>query len=149
MKASLKKMSASLLVLTAFLISFGIALPAYAQTDSECDASTGSISEGAECVKPTNSATNLFGENGVFITVTNVLLFVIGAVAVIMLIIGGVRYVVSAGDQAAVTGAKNTIMYAIIGIVVAFLAYAAVNFVSSQLQSSTTESYKAAPSDMI
>lgn len=143
MKASLKKMSASLLVLTAFSLSLSVTLPAYAQTDSSCDASTGSISEGAECVKPTNAATNLFGENSVFVTVTNVLLFVIGAVAVIMLIIGGVRYVVSAGDQAAVTGAKNTIMYAIIGIVVAFLAYAAVNFVSSQLQSSTSESYKA------
>jgi multisubunit Na+/H+ antiporter MnhB subunit len=66
------------------------------------------------------------------------MLFIIGAIAVIMLIIGGIRYVVSAGDQNAVTSAKNTILYAIIGIVVAFLAYAAVNFVSGQLQSGTT-----------
>ena len=50
-----------------------------------------------------------------------------------MLIIGGIRYVISGGDQAQVTAAKNTILYAIVGIVVAFLAYAAVNFVTQAL----------------
>jgi len=50
-----------------------------------------------------------------------------------MLIIGGIRYVISGGDQNQVTGAKNTIMYAIVGIVVAFLAFAAVNFVVTKL----------------
>ena len=77
-----------------------------------------------------NSLTNVFR------TVTNVLLFLVGAVAVIMLIVGGFRYVASNGDQNSVTGAKNTIMYALIGIVVAFLAFAAVNFVTSQLEKS-------------
>ncbi len=72
----------------------------------------------------------------VFSTVTNVMLFLVGAVAVIMLIVGGFRYVASNGDQNSVTGAKNTIMYALIGIVVAFLAFAAVNFVTSQLEKS-------------
>ena len=61
--------------------------------------------------------------------VIRVLLFIVGAAAVIMLIIGGIRYVVSAGDQQAVANAKNTILYAIVGIVVAVLAYAAVQFV--------------------
>jgi multisubunit Na+/H+ antiporter MnhB subunit len=58
-----------------------------------------------------------------------VLLFIIGAISVIMLIIGGIRYVVSGGDSSAVTSAKNTILYAIVGIIVALLAYALVNFV--------------------
>ena len=49
-----------------------------------------------------------------------------------MLIIGGVRYTVSQGDSAAVTSAKNTILYAIIGLIVAILAYAVVNFVIVQ-----------------
>lgn len=61
--------------------------------------------------------------------VINILLFVVGAAAVIMLIIGAIRYVVSAGDQQAVAGAKNTIIYAIVGIVVAVMAFAIVNFV--------------------
>ena len=59
------------------------------------------------------------------------LLFIIGAISVIMLIIGGIRYTTSQGDQGAVQSAKNTILYAIVGIVVALLAYAAVNFVIS------------------
>lgn len=62
-------------------------------------------------------------------TIVNVMLFVLGIVAVIMIVIGGVRYVVSAGDSSAVTGAKNTILYSVVGLVVAIMAYAIVNFV--------------------
>jgi len=61
--------------------------------------------------------------------IVNLLLYVIGAVAVIMIVVGGIKYVVSNGDSSAVTSAKNTIFYAVIGIVVAILAYAIVNFV--------------------
>ena len=50
-----------------------------------------------------------------------------------MLIYGGIRYTVSGGESAAVTSAKNTILYAIIGIIVALLAYAIVNFVLGNL----------------
>lgn len=64
--------------------------------------------------------------------VINVLLFLIGAVSVIMIIIGGIRYVLSNGDSTQITGAKNTILYAVIGLVVALLAYAIVNFVVTQ-----------------
>src|SRR5665648_19061 len=63
---------------------------------------------------------NTLGDN--FKTVTNILLFLIGAISVIMLIIGGFRYVVSAGDSGATKGAKDTILYAVIGIIVAVLA---------------------------
>ena len=62
-------------------------------------------------------------------TIINVLLFVLGAIAVIMIIIGGFRYVLSAGESSAITAAKNTIFYAVIGLVVAILAFAIVNFV--------------------
>ena len=61
--------------------------------------------------------------------VINLLLFIIGAVAVIMIIIGGIKYVTSNGDQGSVQSAKNTIMYAVIGLIVAIIAYAIVNFV--------------------
>lgn len=64
-----------------------------------------------------------------FKTITNVILFVLGAIAVIMIIIGGIRYVTSGGDSGSVTAAKNTILYAVIGLIVAILAYAIVNFV--------------------
>ncbi len=69
----------------------------------------------------------------IFATIANIILFLVGAVAVIMLIIGGFRYVTSNGDANAISGAKNTILYAIIGIVVAFMSYAAVNFIVTSL----------------
>ena len=64
-------------------------------------------------------------------TVINVALAVIGFVAVVMIILGGVQYTTSAGDSGRVKKAKDTIMYGIIGLVVALLAYAIVNFVLS------------------
>lgn len=92
------------------------------------------LQEGADASKGNGVASELFGsDGGIFKTITNLLLFLIGAIAVIMLIIGGIRYVVSGGDQGAVTAAKNTILYAIVGIIVAFLAYAAVDFVIGSL----------------
>lgn len=72
----------------------------------------------------TNSNLNAFITN-----IINVLIAVIGVAAVLMLIIGGFRYVFSQGNEKAVSGAKDTILYAIIGIVVAILAFAIVNFV--------------------
>lgn len=93
------------------------------------------LSDGAQAAQGKDQqgdAASLFGEGGqggIFRTITNVLLFLIGAVSVIMLIFGGIRYVVSGGDSTAVQNAKNTILYAIVGVVVAILAYAVVNFV--------------------
>ena len=65
--------------------------------------------------------------------IIDVLLFIAGAVAVIMIIVGGLRYITSNGDQAHVKAAKDTIMYAVVGLVVAILAYAIVQFVVSHL----------------
>jgi hypothetical protein len=61
--------------------------------------------------------------------VINLLLYIIGIASVLVIIIGGIRYVVSGGDPSAITSAKNTIIYAVIGLVVAVLSYAIVNFV--------------------
>ena len=66
---------------------------------------------------------------GTLNTIVNVAIGVIGFLAVVMIIVGGVQYTTSAGDAAKVTKAKNTIMYGVIGLVVALLAYAIVNFV--------------------
>ena len=66
-------------------------------------------------------------------TIINTILYIIGIVAVVMIVIGGFRYVTSQGDASAVTGAKNTIMYAVIGLVVAILAYTIVNFIIGKL----------------
>ena len=65
--------------------------------------------------------------------VINILLWAIGIVSVIMIIIGGFRYATSNGDSNQVSAAKNTIMYAVIGLVIAIFAYAIVNFVFVQI----------------
>ncbi len=61
--------------------------------------------------------------------ITNVLLWIVGVVAVIVLIIGGLMYITSAGDTEKTKRAKDAILYAVVGIVIAALAYAIVNFV--------------------
>jgi multisubunit Na+/H+ antiporter MnhB subunit len=119
------------------LFAFAAVPAVVGAADCNINSQTVDISQGANCAKGNKVADNLAGQGGIFQTVVNILLFLVGAVAVIMLVIGGLRYVTSNGDQNAVTGAKNTIMYAIIGIIVAFLAYAAVNFVITQLQQGT------------
>lgn len=137
MKALFKKSLQALLLVPMLALGVSAVVPAVTANAATCDTTALNISSGAECSKGSQVAGSLFGDGGIFETVTNILLFLIGAISVIMLIIGGIRYVVSSGDQSAVTGAKNTILYAIVGIVVAFLAYAAVQFVTGSLISGT------------
>lgn len=91
------------------------------------------LQQGAEAAKCDGCPSDLFGEKGAFRQITNTILYVVGVIAVIMLIIGGIRYVVSGGDSKKVTDAKNTVLYAIIGLVIAVFAYAIVNFVITSL----------------
>lgn len=92
-----------------------------------------SLLEGVNAAHGTDQPTDLFGSTGVITNLTNVLLFVVGALAVIMIIVGGLRYVVSGGNTTAVTAARNTILYALVGLIIAFLAFAAINFVLGNL----------------
>ncbi len=100
------------------------------------NASALTLQEGAQAAQCDGCPSELFGDMGVFRQVTNVILYIVGIIAVIMLIIGGIKYVVSGGDSKKVTDAKNTVLYAIIGLVVCFLAFAIVNFVISALPTS-------------
>ena len=92
-----------------------------------------SMSDGASSARGVDQATTLFGTTGIFTTITNVMLFVVGAISVIMVVIGGLRYVISGGNSTNITTAKNTILYAVIGLIVAILAYAMINFVIGSL----------------
>lgn len=61
--------------------------------------------------------------------IINTFLFVIGALSVIMIIHSGLKYVTSRGDAEQVKSAKNTLLYAVIGLIVALLSFTIVNFV--------------------
>ena len=76
------------------------------------------------------------GEAGLQLTVANVLLAVyglVGIIAVIFVVIGGFKYTTSQGDPGRVQQAKNTIMYALIGLAVTLLAFAITQFVLNAL----------------
>ncbi len=67
-------------------------------------------------------------------SITNILFWIVGVASVIALIVGGLQYITSAGDPGRTKTAKDTIMYAVIGLVVAILAYAIVNFVLTHIK---------------
>ena len=92
-------------------------------------ASALSVQEGAEAARADGMPAELIGDNGVFSRITNTILLVVGLISVIMLVYGGLRYILSGGDSKKVTDAKNTILYAIIGLIISLLAYAIVHFV--------------------
>lgn len=88
---------------------------------------------GGDAAKGTGQVDKLDGTGGVIQTGINILLYIIGVISVIMIIIGGLRYATSGGNASTVTSAKNTILYAVIGLVVAIFAYAIINFVMSNV----------------
>ncbi len=62
-------------------------------------------------------------------TIVEILSLVLGGIAIIMIIISGIRFATSGGGQNGVAAAKNTLIYAIVGLVLAFLAQAIIHWV--------------------
>ena len=111
------------LVFAGLLALGAIALPVLVPVEAAAQADE--LLQGADATGQEGGSTVEEGITGV----VNVLLFLLGAVAVIAIIIGGVLYAVSAGDSSKAKTAKDTILYAVIGLIVAILAYAIVNFI--------------------
>jgi hypothetical protein len=124
------------------LMAVSVGVPVYAQSAQQqidnglC---TGSNLEFTD--NPTDQCTTAGTEattsiNNIVHTIVNLLSAVVGIVAVIMIIVGGFRYITSGGNDTSVTAAKNTILYAVIGLVVVALAQLLVRFTLSKLTSS-------------
>lgn len=71
--------------------------------------------------------------NNIITTVINIFSVLVGVVAVVMIIIGGMKYITSGGDSNNISAAKTTIIYAIIGLVVVALAQVVVRFVLTRV----------------
>src|SRR5689334_12571760 len=88
-------------------------------------------------VDSSNCATDTSGGTAkiqnIVTTVINIFSVIVGIVAVIMIIFGGFKYITSGGDSSNITGAKNTIVYAVIGLVVVALAQFFVQFVLNKV----------------
>lgn len=136
----MKKLTLS--VIAAVLTVFGLGCvatisPAYA--GGFCQDGTPWTNSYDECLKGdkgiTSNQTDLMK---VLNVVINVVLGVIGFVAVAMIIMGGISFTTSQGDAAKTTKARNTILYGVVGLVVALLAFAIVNFVLNSVFGATT-----------
>ena len=128
----IKTLAAGLAFIAATVASTLAVQPAFA---AKCP--VGSMREGdsvsnlAECnVEKTKGDESLMSRVKVII---NVALGVIGVVAVVMIIFGGFTYTTSRGDAEKVKKGKNTILDGIVGLIVALLAFAIVNFVLKEV----------------
>jgi ABC-type Fe3+ transport system permease subunit len=112
----------------ALLPALSLSLPTYADCSggSKTQVLNGIGQTGADCNTGANGVTNIVS------TIVQILSIVVGAVAVIMIIYSGFRYITSGGDAARVSSAKNTLIYAVIGIAIAVLAQVLVSFVITQ-----------------
>ena len=70
--------------------------------------------------------------NSLIKTIVNLFSVIVGVISVIMIIVGGLKYITSGGEASNISGAKNTIIYAIVGLVIVALAQFIVHFVLSK-----------------
>lgn len=121
-----------LLMLGMGLLFAFTAAPVYAE-DSDTEAKTGiwggCTGNEAICGDTTEA-------EGIAKRIINIFLYAIGILSVVMIIFGGLKYVTSRGDPEMVKSAKNTLLYAVIGLIVALLSFAIVNFVIDSFDTS-------------
>lgn len=120
-----------------FILAVPLAAPVVAPATVSAAEIQKSLCSGAVDLSVSGSSTcaNTAGDEGagkvnkLITQIVNILSIIVGVVAVIMIIIGGFRYITSGGKEEGVKGAKNTILYALIGLVVVALAQIIVKFV--------------------
>lgn len=117
---------ASAALVTPFAMA-PVANAAFELQDSVCSGTDGELL-GADgtCVTDESAGTQV---NETVTLGLNLFSAVVGIIAVVMIIVGGVKYITSQGESSNITAAKNTILYAVIGLVVVALAQIIVRFV--------------------
>ncbi len=120
------------------LLAVPVAVPAavYAQTTptgncvSQGSGLNGNFDPNGTCVPADTQAQNSSADlTNTFRFIVNVFSVIVGVIAVVMIIYGGLRYITSGGDSGKITNAKNTIIYAVIGLIIVALAQFIVQFV--------------------
>ena len=138
-KTIVSLLSAAALVVVPIALPAGVAYAASGASIGNC------LAQGSNLSAPTSSTdcpdngtdngnTNI---NNIIKTIINVFSWVVGVVAVIMIIVGGFRYVTAGGDSNNVSSAKNTIIYAIIGLVIVAMAQFIVQFVLNKVNTTS------------
>ena len=115
-----KVLAAVMCLAMAFTAVSPVSLPVYADAKDE-------VKKGADMTNSGGSAKQDLPD--IITTIINVMLFIAAALAVIMIIYGGIRYITAHGDEKQVKVAKDTIVYSVTGLIIAILAYALVTFI--------------------
>ncbi len=119
----MKQLFNKLLALSLIIATFFVIPLSSVSAATKDDVCVGVEAAGASC---TESGTTV---NDIIEVVVNTLSVIVGVVAVIMIIIGGFKYVTSSGDSSNVQSAKNTIMFAIVGLIIVAMAQVITGFV--------------------
>ena len=103
-------------------------------TASLSGSASAQISEGINTATTSEmKGKSIDGDNGLVKTVVNVLLWAVGILSVILIIFSGFRYITSAGDASKTKSARSTLIYSVVGLIVAIMAWAIVNMVINRL----------------
>lgn len=135
-----KKILVALAVMAMSATGLAMCIPAFAAGKCPAGSKNAAYKNSvAECnMENTGSSSSSGSLMSTLNVIINIALGALGLVTVIMIIVGGYMYVTSSGDAAKVTKAKNTIMYGVIGLVIALLSWAIVNFVLANVFGSST-----------
>jgi type IV secretory pathway VirB2 component (pilin) len=88
----------------------------------------------AACTNPSRGGANpLLGPNGTLTKVTKFVSYIAGICAIIIIIVSGFMYVTSGGDPGKISNAKDAVLYALIGVVIAIVAQAIIIFVLNKI----------------
>lgn len=128
-------MKTRFLVALALIIGLVAPLPAYAATDpyGQLTCSNGSTDSTICQTKGKGGADPITGANGILTKVTNVVAFVAGAAAVLFIVFAGIKYITAQGDSSQISSAKQSIIYAAVGLVAIVLARQLITFVLSKI----------------
>ena len=131
----MKRLSSLLIGLFFALGVFGLAVPVFAAPQDKVCEGIGLAGTSGTCEDEAGSPT----VQGTVRTGVVLMSYLVGVAAIIMVILGAFKYVTSGGDTNKVTSAKNTIVYALIGLVVAVLAQILVRFVLTKASTVGTD----------
>ncbi len=139
----IKKIITSISLLSVMLAPTMAPVAVFAQDTNCLDGGGGGIqgclNSGVTATDPSGGTGEEADEkvNKIITLVINIFSLIVGVIAVIMIIVGGLKYITSSGDSGNVTGAKNTILYAIVGLVIVALAQIIVRFVLNKVTNQT------------
>lgn len=134
----MKKIVLNVIAAALMVVGLGVvaqASPAYAGSIVCPNGEVKDSGDYKDCNSYSNS-TGVFKNQdlmGTLQIIINVVVGVVGFVAVAMIVMGGISFATSQGDTAKTTKARNTVLYGVVGLVVALLAFAIVNFVLSNV----------------